>query len=483
MKSGPGLARVPAHLYVDVMISRSSKRNRDVGRPGKAGLVSRAEAALVAGELETALGLYKRAVRAEPGNFSAWANYGTILMHLEKTAEAAEALARAHTLEPGSVDVTVNLAALANQTGDGTRAEALYRHALTLAPDDTETWYNFAQAKRFKPDDPDIAGVERIYRSAAGEGARLVYAAFALGKAYEDAGRHDEAFRCYEEANRLKWRNVNFDLAAERRFATHLAEMFSQRFFAERMGGGADSQVPVFILGMPRSGTTLVEQIVSSHGDVFGAGEIRDLRPLVGRMFPRFPDEVAACAPARWREFGEAYVTGLRKRAPKASRITNKNLWNFYLCGVIALALPNARIIHCKRSAMDTCVSCYSLHFAEGYEFTYDQQMLGAYYGVYRSIMDHWQRVLPGRILDVEYEHLVSDPEPQARRLIEFCGLEWQDQCLEFHRSKRQVATASAAQVREPVHTRSVARWRRFENHLGPLRQALGAYADEADAG
>lgn len=437
----------------------------------------------MAGDLKTAGSLFQRVVRSDPGNFSAWANYGTILMYLERTADAAAALSRAHALEPNSVDVTVNLAALANQTGDGERAEALYRHALALAPEDTEIWYNFAQAKRFKADDPDIAAIERIHRSAAGDGARLVYAAFALGKAYEDTGRYDDAFRCYEEANRLKWRTVKFDVAAERRFADRLIEIFSQRFFAERMGGGSASDVPVFILGMPRSGTTLVEQIVSSHDDVFGAGEIRDLRPLIGATFPHFPDGVGDFRQSGWAELGDTYAKRLRKRAPKARRITNKNLWNFYLCGVIALAMPNARIIHCKRSAMDTCLSCFSLHFADGFEFSYDQEMLGAYYGVYRRIMEHWQRVLPGRILDIEYERLVGDPENHARRLIEFCGLEWQDQCLEFHRSKRQVSTASAAQVREPVHNRSVARWKRFEKHLGPLREALGVYAETPGAG
>lgn len=464
------------------MSVRSSRDNRGRGRGAKAGTATRAEAALLAGDLEMAQSLYRRVVRSEPGNFTAWANYGTILMHLEKTAEAAQALSRAHALEPRSVEVAVNLAALANQTGDGKRAQELYRHAATLAPDDTEIWYNLAQAKRFKADDPDIAGLERIYDLANGDDARSIFAAFALGKAYEDAGCYDDAFRSYAEANRLKWRTVKFDLAAEQRFAARLTEVFSRRFFAERMGGvGSKSELPVFILGMPRSGTTLVEQIVASHDDVHGAGEIRDLRPLIASMFPGFPDGVAECAPPRWAELGDAYVKGLGKHAPKALRITNKNLWNFYLCGAIALALPNARIIHCRRSPLDTCVSCFGLHFAEGYEFSYDQEMLGAYYGVYRRVMDHWQRVLPVRILEVEYEQLVADPEPQARRLIEFCGLEWHDQCLEFHRSKRQVTTASAAQVREPVHARSVARWRRFEAHLEPLRKALGVYADKLD--
>jgi tetratricopeptide (TPR) repeat protein len=457
------------------------RKNRSQSSTGPDSALVRADAALQVGDLEVARRALEKAVRAQPGNFAAWANLGAVQQQLENTAGAQRALNRALALQPDSVPLLSNLAALANQTGASKEALALYRRALALAPDDAELWHDLARIKTFRPGDPDLAAIEAL---TGGDGERAMFAAYALGKAYEDIDEWDRSFERTAQANAIKRRQVNFDLAAEVRFARRLMERFSAAFFAALGGVGSDSELPIFILGMPRSGTTLVEQILASHDAVHGGGEREDLRAVVGKGIQPFPDAVAGLQASDWRALGDAYVSHLARLDRSAKHVTDKMPRNFYFVGVIAAALPKARIVHCRRSPMDTCLSCFGLHFPYGQEFTCDLAELGGYYRAYRGLMEHWHGVLPGRILDVDYEQIVSDPETQARRLIDFCGLPWQDQCLDFHNSKRQVATASAAQVREPVHSRSVARWRRFEKYLGPLRAALGPYADPiSDAG
>lgn len=443
-------------------------------------VLARAEAAMLAGDLDGARKAFERTVKSQPGNFAAWANLGAVYLHMENAVAADRAFKRALELQPDSIAVLGNLAALANQTGAEPEAVAYYRRALALAPDNAELWHDLARIKRFAPDDPDL-GALRALGAADLDDEGAMYAAYALGKAYEDIGEWDRAFTHMARANAIKRTHATFDLEAERRFAARLTDSFPASFFVERMGVGSASELPIFVLGMPRSGTTLVEQILASHDAVFGGGERDDLKDVVAAAIRPFPAAVSEMPAAAWRSLGDDYAARLGKLAPDASRITDKMPRNFYLTGVIGAALPNARIVHCRRSPMDTCLSCFALHFPYGQEFTYDLAWLGGYYRIYRGLMEHWHRVLPGRILDVDYEQLVRDPESQARRIVEFCGLPWQDQCLDFHTSKRQVATASAAQVREPVHRRSVARWRRFAAHLGPLRDALGPYADAPD--
>ena len=437
---------------------------------------------MLAGDRDAAVKILTRVVKAHPNSFEALGNLGALHMDQGNVRDAERAFTKALKLHPDSGTVLSNLATLANQTGDGARAVALYRDALAQSPDDADIWHDLARIKRFEPGDPDLGAIAELRARDGLDAAQAMYADFALAKAYEDVGEYDLAFQHMRAANEFKWRRAAYDLGAERQAARRIAEVFDARFFAERMGAGAPGELPVLVLGMPRSGTTLVEQIVAAHPMVHGGGELDDLQACAAAAAPRFPDGLDGLGAADWRALGETYAGRLAQRASGAERVTDKMPRNFYFAGLLGVALPNARIIHCRRSALDTCLSCYSLHFPYGQEFTYDLGALGGHYGVYRQLMDHWHRVLPGRVLDVDYEVLVADQEPTARRLIEFCGLPWDPKCLDFHKSKRQVATASAAQVREPVHARSVARWRRFEKHLGPLIDALGPYAQEGDA-
>jgi hypothetical protein len=250
---------------------------------------------------------------------------------------------------------------------------------------------------------------------------------------------------------------------------------------------GIDDPTPVFIIGMPRSGTSLIEQILASHPAVFGAGELEEISKLAESSVAapgaraRFPDAVPAMSAQQIRQVGADYIARIRARAPNAKRIIDKMPGNFAFAGLIHLALPNARLIHTRRDAVDTCFSCFSRYFAHGQWFSYDLGELGRYYRGYEALMEHWRNVLPkGVMLEVDYEQVVADLEHEARRIVEHCGLEWDDACLAFYETQRPVRTASASQVRQPIYGTSVGRWRPYEPFLGPLLEALGTEtADE----
>jgi hypothetical protein len=240
--------------------------------------------------------------------------------------------------------------------------------------------------------------------------------------------------------------------------------------------GGDPSSVPVFIVGMARSGTTLIEQILASHPAVFGAGELMLFEQVVnavGKMMPgapRFPEMASALRAEHFRSLGRRYLEELLPRAPAASRIVDKMPANFHFAGLIHLALPNATIIHAVRDPLDTCVSCFSVNFTYAQSHTFDLAELGRYYRRYRALMAHWHDVLPsGCVIDVHYEELVGDLEGVARRIVAACGLDWDPRCLDFHRTKRPIRTTSAVQVRRPIYSSSIGRWRRYEKFLGPL--------------
>jgi hypothetical protein len=242
---------------------------------------------------------------------------------------------------------------------------------------------------------------------------------------------------------------------------------------------------PIFILGMPRSGTTLTEQILASHPDVHGAGELHDLLTIVQRPTaqaaaaasmpaPGFPDNLMHATAQTLSLWGAEYRGRLRQRAPDARCITDKMPANFFALGLISAMLPEARIVHVRRNPLDTCLSNFMHLFNAGQEHTYDLAELGSYYADYARLMEHWRTVLPaGSFLEVQYEDIVADLEGQARRLIDYCGLAWDDACLDFHRNTRDVRTASLMQVRQPLYRGSVERWRRYEEFLAPLRAAL----------
>jgi hypothetical protein len=303
---------------------------------------------------------------------------------------------------------------------------------------------------------------------------------FVLGKVRDDKGDYAQAFEHFLEANRLKRTLIDYDEARQVRFFREFIGTFDTAFIENRAGAGTSSDLPIFIVGMSRSGTTLVEQILASHPLVHGAGELQLLRRCLHLEFDgvqddqELPARIAQLDGAAFARIGDSYVTALAELAPGAARVTDKLPGNMALVGVIHLAFPNARIIHCTREPLDTCVSCFSKLFTTGHAFSYELGELGRFYRLYQQLMQHWTDVLPaGRMLEMRYEEVIGDTETQVRQLLEFCGLPWNEACLNFSATRRAVKTASLVQVRQPIYASSVGRWQRYRSYLAPLERAL----------
>ena len=303
---------------------------------------------------------------------------------------------------------------------------------------------------------------------------------FALGKANDDIGDYEKAFQHFKIGVTLKRAKLEYNEAETFAFFDRIKQTFSKEYFAARPYEGNPSRVPLFIVGMPRSGSTLVEQVLSSHPDVFGAGEIkefsRQLHGLRSRFpaLPKYPEIVAKMNHAQFKIVSDGYLAGVQRLAPDAKRITDKLLTNYYFVGLLHILFPNARFIHTKRNPVDTCLSAYTKLFKDDMPHSYDLGELGRYYRQYEAIMAHWDKVLPaGVIKTIVYEDVVDNLDQAAREIVEFAGLPWDDACLAFHESSRPVKTASVVQVRKPVYSTSVERWRRYGSNLDPLLDAL----------
>jgi len=299
---------------------------------------------------------------------------------------------------------------------------------------------------------------------------------FALGKVLDESDQFDEAFARFSQANTLLKQSraaagERFDIDAFRRQVGDIIDAFTPKFFAERRGWGDASELPVFIVGMPRSGTTLVEQIAASHNDIFGAGELRD----VGRIVEGLGGDVAL---GKWERdsinnAAKRHLDRLRGLGGLALRVTDKMPDNVLQLGLISLLFPSARVVFCRRDPRDNCLSCYFQWFSAGNQFSFDLVDCGRRYMEIDRLTRHWLNILPLKMMEMRYEELVTDLEGQSRRLIDFLGLPWNPACLEFHKTERTVMTASAWQVRQPIYNSSVGRWRHYERHLGPLLDVL----------
>ena len=473
------------------------------------------------GRLQEAAQSYRRAIALQPDYAEAHHHLGVVLRDLGELGAAVAAYRRAVVLRPDYAEAHNNLGVALADRGDLDAAVASYRRALALKPDHAKAHYNLglalqhqgaldAAAESYRLTlalKPDHAGAHyNLALQTQADGSPQAEAAFAalsvqaedldhfepderslllfaLGKALEDRGDHDRAFAALAQANALQRASLTFDIAAYERRAAEIAQVFDTALFERLAGAALTSERPIFVVGMARSGTTLVEQILSAHPAVQGAGETATLAKLVeqvdGAAYPAWARTMTAVGA---RGLAQAYLDALPAAGPGETRVTDKTLSNFEHLGLIQLCLPNAAIIHCRRDPRDVGLSCFANRFSQGQDHTYDLAELGRYWRAYDRLMAHWRAVLPpGRMLDVPYEAVVEDVEGWARRLVAHCGLAWDDACLRFHESGRAVRTGSFAQVRRPIYADSVGRWRRFAGHLGPLLEALGAPWADAD--
>jgi tetratricopeptide (TPR) repeat protein len=442
-------------------------------------------ALLQLGRGEEAIAQYQKALAIDPDHLEARFSLGNALLSLNRSEEAIEQNRKIFELDPTKVGALNNIGVALHRLGRLSEADEAYERALLIAPRQVSTHLNLAHLRRFTADDPRLRRLEEI----AGEMPTLeagdqISLHFALAKAYEDLNQHEQCFGHLREGNAIKRRQLSYDESAVLDMFQRIRTIFTRDLVRQKSGAGDASRVPVFVVGMPRSGTSLLEQILASHSGIFGAGETGSFaRAVAPFRHPEteggeFPEMVSTLSAQDLNEIGSAYLNAVQSLAPDMARIVNKLPMNFMFAGLIHLALPNAKIIHARRDPMDTCFSCYSLVFTGNQPFSYDLGELGRYYRGYEALMAHWHEVLPkGVMIDVQYEALVDDIEGQARAMIAHCGLEWEDACLSFHETERSVRTASAVQVRAPVYRSSIGRWRAYEKFLQPLVEALNPAA------
>ena len=422
-----------------------------------------------------------RALALAPEDGEALNAMGLVRFEQQDTRAALDFFRRAVERKPALADAHNNIGNILKEDGQFDAARDAYERAIALDPREAAYYLNYSDPRKFTEGDPYLLAMEEMERGAA-DTSKLSRQRlnFALAKAYDDLGRHEQSFACLSRANQLKRETVAYDEAKTLQAFDRIAAVFDRKL-VNRAKGGSGSSLPVFIVGMPRSGTTLVEQILGSHPKVHPAGELSDFNWLVDQTpSPRggrfvYPDDAAWMSEEQLAALGQAYVERLRRRDPTAARITDKMPANFLLLGLIRMALPGARIIHVRRDPVDTCMSCYSKLFSGEQNFSYDLGELGRYYRKYAELMAHWRRVLPAdAMLEVRYEDVVADLEGQARRLVAHVGLDWDERCLAFHQTRRPVRTASASQVRRPIYTSSKGRSKAYAGHLGELVEALG---------
>jgi len=434
-------------------------------------------------DLPNAQVMANKALSLSPEKASVHSLLGSIYTESGYPDKAEQAYAKALEIDPEFLGAYLGKGHLLMEQGDIAEAEASFRHALSLDDTNLGARLSLVQVKKVAAEDENFANlIEQAKNLDTMRETKALPLHFALGKSYDDTKQYDLAFKHYLEGCRLKRKRVQYDPKNNDAAIANIRQFFSKKTIEGMRGEGCLSDAPIFVLGMPRSGTTLTEQIIASHPNVHGAGELPDLLQLANHPndweTAGYPDVLRGFSHEQFKAMGEKYVKGLKERDPEAKHITDKMPANFNAVGLIHLMLPNAKIVHVKRSPVDTCLSGFSRLFNKSQFQSYDLAEIGRYYRNYQELMNHWQAVLPeGSFYEVQYEDLVADTENQAKALIDYCGLEWNEACLDFHKTKRNIRTASITQVRQPIYKTSVERWRSYEDHLGPLFDALGDLA------
>jgi tetratricopeptide (TPR) repeat protein len=423
-----------------------------------------------------AIECFDRAIAIDPSDPQPHYLRASTLAPAARTDEAIEAYRQCLALRPGHVGALLGLGHLLKAVGQYQEAVASYSECIRQRPDMGETYWSLANLKTYRFDDVTVAEMEQRIGGPGLTVSSEVNFLFALGKAYEDRGDFDRAWQYYRRGNSRQRAEVSYDPVQTETMNDRIVATFSAEFLQSGEARGNDDPSPIFIVGLPRSGSTLLEQILASHSQVEGTSEL----PYIGRVATwlnrnradgiNYPEAVRELPADSFRALGADYLGYAEMhRRLGAPRFIDKNPNNFPNIGLISLILPNAKIIDARRHPLDACLSNYRQLFAKGQNFTYDLTEIGEYWLQYQQLMDHWRDVLPGRVLTMQYEEVVTDFEAQVRRLLAFCGLPWQDACLRFYESDRPVRTPSSEQVRQPIYDRSIGHWRNYEPELGEL--------------
>ncbi len=439
------------------------------------------------GRYEDALASYDQALALKPDAAEVLRNRGATLQQLARFDDALVSCDRAIALKPGYVEAYQIKGLCLVSKGNMPEAERMFLRALELKPDFTDPIFSLTQIRRYR--DKDDADAKRIRNLLDSPGISLhardcLY--FSLGKIYDDCGLYDEAFECYREANQLRNSAISYNFAKVAEFTNHIIDVFSESFVARPFAFASDSQSPLFIVGMPRSGTTLMAQMLSNHRAIGSAGELPTMLDSISRLpelvrtgvpYPLAAKDITPNVAARLTDDYEKRLR--RDSGTEVARVIDKHPLNFRHLGFIAMLFPRARIIHCMRDPLDTGLSNYFQRFTLAYDYSFALWNISHFYGEYLRIMEHWRRVLSSPLIEVSYEDMILKTEQTARATLDALGLEWDERCLAPHTNPHAVDSASNWQVRQPIHSQSIGRWRRYEKHLAPLKEAMRPHASD----
>jgi len=432
------------------------------------------------GRLPEAEAAVRRLLKIEAENPKNWVLLGTVYTRLMRQPDALVAFEEAARLNPGEVRLRLSIGHLHKTLGQRRECERAYKACLDLDPRFGEAYWSLADLKNYVFSDVEIAAMQILLKGDGGDDMDQAQLHFALGRAFEHQKNYPAAFDHYAMGNARRRKTISYDVGVFENKTRRVRECFDRAFFSQRADAGWPDRSPIFVVGLPRSGSTLVEQILASHSNIEGTFELPNVLTIV-REFDHanaehdaYPENVRAVAREQFANLGRRYIEETAPIRSGRPHFIDKMPNNFSHVGLIHAILPNAIIIDVRRHPMDSCFSTYKQHFAEGQSFSYDLDDLGHYFRCYLNLMDHWDMVLPGKVLHVQYEELVRDPETNIRRLLTHCGLDFEPACLAFHETKRPVRTASAEQVRQPLYASGVGYWKNFEPQLEPLRRALG---------
>ena len=427
--------------------------------------------------LDEAITCFHKSLVIQPDHIIALNNLGLCLQDKRQLGDAVKTFRKAIEINPGFHEAHNNLGNVMEEQGHMEEAHASFRRAIKIKPDFVEAYRHLITSQKNTEYSQEMKAMENLLERPNLPETEKMHLSFGLAKAYEDLKDYEKSFDFVLEGNRLKRLSYDYATQLNETYFSHLKETFDTAFFDLRKEWGCQDETPIFIVGMPRSGTSLVEQILASHPLVVGAGELMDLSTVCHRhekvKSRVFPGSVLDQDMEEFSSMGADYVEKLRIHSSSARYVTDKLPGNFPLIGMIKAILPTARVIHCRCDPVDTCLSIFKNYFLGEHPYAYEMTELGAYHKLYRDLMAHWHGVLPGFVHDVDYEKLVTDPENQIRSLLDACGLPFDEACLSFYKTERPVRTVSVVQVRQPMYKDSVQAWKRYETQLQPLIAAL----------